>query len=386
MPRGRALRVFISAGEPSGDLLGARLISALRRRAPEGIEIDGIGGESMAREGLESLFPLSELAVMGLLEVIPHIPRLKRRIKEAAVTARRFDPDVLVTIDAPGFNKRLAAALGRTEFPKVHYVAPTVWAWRPNRVHSFKALFDALLCLLPFEPPYFEKVGLSAPFVGHSVLEGGADRGDGAKARSRYGIAPATPVLCVLPGSRTGEIERLLPVFRDAVDRVAVQHAGLRVLLPTVDHQVERVRDGVSGWSVRCDVVTGERSRFDAMAASDAALAASGTVALELAMARVPTVVAYRLNPLTNAIVRRLVRTDYAHLLNILLGEAVVPERLQGDCDPDTLARDVVALLGPEGKKQVDRIVPALDRLRPPGDRLPSEAAADEILRLVAEN
>lgn len=379
----RPLRVFLSAGESSGDLLGARLIAALRRRAPHGIEIAGVGGDAMADEGLESAFPLSELAVMGLLEVVPHIPRLKRRIRESAEAARRFDPDVLVTIDAPGFNKRLAKAIGSSSYPKAHYVAPTVWAWRPKRVYTFKALFDALLCLLPFEPPFFERVGLKAPFVGHSVLEGGADRGDGAKARDAAGIPRDATVLCMLPGSRRGEIDRLLPIFKGVISRTAEAHPGLRVLVPTVDYQEERVRDGVADWDVECDVVTGTASRYDAMAASNVALAASGTVALELAMARVPTVITYRLNPVTHAIVRRLIRSPYAHLLNILMDEAIVPERLQSDCDPRVLASDIDRLLGPDGDAQIERIAPVLEQLRPAGDRAPSESAADEILRLV---
>lgn len=379
----RPLRVFVSAGEPSGDLLGARLIAALRRRAPRGIDVAGVGGDAMAGEGMESAFPLSELAVMGLLEILPHIPRLKRRIQQAAEAARRFQPDVLVTIDAPGFNKRLVKALGATPYPKIHYVAPTVWAWRPKRVHAFKALYDAILCLLPFEPPYFERAGLAAPFVGHSVLEGGADRGDGAKARFAANIPLDAPVLCMLPGSRRGEIDKLLPVFRFVVRKVAAAHPNLRVLVPTVEHQGDRVRGGVADWEVRCDVVTGVAARYDAMAASNVALAASGTVALELAMARVPTVIAYRLNPLTHAIVRRLISSPYAHLLNILMDEAVVPERLQSDCVPDVLALDIERLLGPDGTAQVDRLGPVLDRLRPDGGRSPSDAAADEVLRLV---
>jgi lipid-A-disaccharide synthase len=374
------LKVFISAGEVSGDILGGRLIAALKALSPHGVELQGIGGPEMEKEGLHSLFPLSDLAIMGVIEILPHIPKLKRRIAQAAQAANRFDPDVMVTIDAPGFNKRLARACGATVWPKVHYVAPTVWAWRPKRVHTFKALFDRLLCLLPFEPPYFEAVDLKADFVGHSILESGADTGNGPGFRKRFGIASDASVLCVLPGSRRGEMERLLPVFKDAVAETQVKHPGLHVIIPAVPHLAQAIKAHIAGWPVTVTVLEDQTQKYDAMAASNAALAASGTVALELALAQVPTVIAYKINGLTHFLVRRLIKTQYAHLLNILAQREIVPERIQGDCLPGQLAQDIDALFGPSGAQQAALLAPYLDQLKPPGEDAPSVAAARMIL------
>ncbi|MDF1748636.1 MAG: lipid-A-disaccharide synthase [Alphaproteobacteria bacterium] len=379
----RPLKVFVSAGEVSGDVLGGRLISALRALCPQGIEVQGVGGPEMAREGVHSLFPLSDLAIMGVFEIIPHIPKLKRRIAETADAVRLFAPDIMITIDAPGFNKRLARACGETDWPKVHYVAPTVWAWRPKRVYAFKALFDRLLCLLPFEPLFFEAVGLKADFVGHSILESGADAGDGPGFRHRSNIAPEAPVLCVLPGSRRGEMERLLPVFREVVSQVQTRQPTLHVIIPAVPHLAAAIKEQTASWPVSVTILEDQSQKYDAMAASNAALAASGTVALELALAKVPTVIAYKINGLTHFLVRRLIKTPYAHLLNILAKREIVPERIQGDCQPDQLSRDIDALLGPSGAQQAAALAPYLEQLKPSGNDAPSVAAARAALSVL---
>lgn len=376
-------RIFLCAGEISGDALGARLMRALRTQAGHSVSFAGVGGPAMQAEGLESLFDLSELAVMGLVEVLPHIPRLRRRIAETAQAVRDFRPDAMVTIDAPGFNKRVAKAVGPSAFPKIHYVAPSVWAWRPKRVHAFRALFDRLLCLLPFEPPYFEAVGLDARFVGHSILESGADAGDGTSFRKVHGIPPDRPLLCVLPGSRGGEVARLLPVFSDAVARSAAGHAGLQAVVPSVAHLAGRIRDATADWPVPVLVLDGpgDAAKYDAMAASNAALAASGTVALELAMARVPSVIGYRLHPLTHAIASRLVSVKYGNLVNILADRMLVPEHVQTDCTAERLAADLNRMLDPEqGRAQTSALGPYLQQLRPEGGIAPSVAAAQAVL------
>lgn len=380
----RPLRVFLSAGESSGDILGGRLIAALTERCPAGLELQGVGGPEMAQQGLTSLFSMSELALMGLVEILPHIPRLKRRIAETARAARTFSPDVIVTIDAPGFNKRLAASCGDLTCPKVHYVAPTVWAWRPGRVHKFKALFDSLLCLLPFEPEYFTAVGLDARFVGHSILESGADKGQGATFRQKLGLAADTRLLCVLPGSRAGEAQRLLPVFQAAMARYQQQRSDLdiQVLMPVVGHLRHHLEERTKDWPVPVHLVD-SLDKYHAMAASDLALAASGTVALELAMARVPAVVAYRLNALTFQILRRLVRTRFAHLLNIAADREIVPEAIQERCNPDEIAELLLGLEGEAGRAQVDALAPVLETLRPEGTDLPSVAAAAAVMEIV---
>ncbi len=380
----RPLKVFMSAGESSGDVLGGRLAAALAEKCPAGIEVQGVGGPEMAAQGLRSLFPMSELALMGLVEVLPHIPRLKRRIAETAAAAQAAQPDVLITIDAPGFNKRMAAACAGMTCPKIHYVAPTVWAWRPGRVHKFKKLFDSLLCLLPFEPPYFKAVGLDARFVGHSILESGADKGDGIGFRRRLGLAEDSFVLCVLPGSRSGEIKCLLPVFQKAVAQFCKGNAGrdVRIVMPAVPHLRGHLEEVTAMWPMPVHLVD-PGDKYDAMAASDLALAASGTVALELAIAKVPTVIAYRLNTLTYWILRRLVRTRYAHLLNITADREIVPEALQDDCTPERIARHLTSLIGAAGAQQIETLTPILETLRPEGAAVPSIAAAEAVLEIV---
>ncbi len=330
------LRIFLVAGEPSGDALGARLMAALREVAgPDRVVFAGVGGDAMTAQGLQSLFPMNELAVMGLMEVLPHARRLLRRIRETAAAADAWRPDIIVTIDSPSFANRFVSRLRRRGIPKVHYVAPSVWAWRPGRVHKFKRNFDHILALLPFEPPYFEAVGLPCHFVGHPVLEYGADQGDGPGFRQRHGIAADAPVIAVMPGSRRGEVSRLVVPFGETLRLLAARRPNLTAVVATVSTVAELVEDAVRHWPVRTVVVSGTAEKYDAMAASDIGLAASGTVALELTLAGVPSLIAYRVSRLTAAIVRHLAKVKYANLVNLLLDRPVVPELLQDRCRPD---------------------------------------------------
>lgn len=376
--------VFIAAGEASGDLLGARLMHALKEETSGKVRFAGIGGERMQAEGLKSLFPMEELSVMGIIEILPHAKRILGRISQAARAVGQLKPDVVITIDSPGFSKRFVDRIEDRSIPRVHYVAPTVWAWRPGRVHKFKNRFDLLLTLLPFEPPYFERVGLKAAFVGHSVIESGIDRADGLAFRKSRGISDTAVLLSVLPGSRKGEVDKHLPVFGHAVSLLSERVEGLEVVLPTLPHLAGMISEKVRDWPVKVHVVTDFDQRFPAMAASNAAVAASGTVALELALARVPTVVAYKLAPLTHWIVRRLVKVDYVHILNIMAGREIVPERIQQFCTAENLANDVIKLLGDDGGRQIDQLVPLLGQLGQGDDVVPSLRAARAVLDFMA--
>jgi lipid-A-disaccharide synthase len=382
----RPLKVFVVAGEPSGDLIGGRLMAALRALAPEGVEFRGVGGEAMAEQGLQSLFPMHELSVMGVLEVLPQAPALFRRMRETADAVTAFGADALVTIDAPAFAFGLVRRLPDRSVPRIHYVAPTVWAWRPWRVHKFRRNFDHLLTLLPFEPPLFERVGLPASFVGHPILESAAGRGDGARFRSRHGIDPEAPLLCVLPGSRRGEVERLVPVLDAALPRIAAAVPGLRLVVPTVPHVAERVGQAARSWPGAAVVTADAGEKYDAMAASNAAVAASGTVSLELAMAGVPPVIIYRVSALTAAIVRRMIRVRYVSLLNIIQDRMVVPELLQERCTPEAVAETVCGLLTDPGRAGA---VIAGQRAGlaalGAGDEPPSRQAARAVMAVIAE-
>ncbi len=375
--------VFLVAGEPSGDVLGARLMAALKARDPA-VRFAGVGGPGMAAEGLDSLFPMSDLAVMGLTEVLPHLPRLLRRIAQTVEAAVRLRPDAVVTIDSPGFSFRVGRRLRGRAGPLIHYVAPTVWAWKPWRARRIAGFLDHLLVLLPFEPPYFEAVGLPCTFVGHPVVEGGADSGDGQAFRRRHGVPETAPVLCVLPGSRRSETDRLLPVFGDTLAELARRHTELRVVVPTVDTVADHVTAAVARWPLPATVVRGESEKRDAFAAADAALAASGTVALELAMAGTPAVIAYKLGAATAWLVRRLIRVRYANLVNLILDREAVPELLQENCRPDRLAAAVDRLLSDPSSRTgqqsaADEALRALGR----GGTSPSGRAAEVVLGLM---
>ena len=379
--------VYVVAGEASGDVLGGRLIAALRARRPD-LEFAGIGGPRMAEQGVPSLFPYGELALMGLLEVLPRIFRLKRLLADAAadVTARR--PAVLITIDSPGFTLRLAEQVKPAGIPVLHYVAPQVWAWRPGRVMKLRQKVDRILCLLPFEPVLFDNAGIPASFVGHPVLESGADTGDAARFRAAHGLTEADRPVIVMPGSRRMEVSRLLPVFGAALRMAAQRVPGLRPVVPVAPIVAEAVRRAAADWPVPPILVDGNAEKHDAFAAvaqsGGAGLIKSGTSSLEMAVAGIPHVVGYRVNPITAAIVRRLVKVPHASLVNLLAEREVVPERLQQDCTPEALAEALVRpLLDPAiAAAQRAGFREALARLRAP-EGLPSEAAAEAVLRML---
>jgi lipid-A-disaccharide synthase len=356
-------------------------MAALKRSGPPDLAFAGIGGERMSAEGLTSLFAMSELSVMGLAEVVPRIPRLLGRMRETARAIRELCPDAVVTIDAPDFCKGVWKRLGRRRPKLIHYVAPTVWAWRPGRAKKLARRIDRLMCLLPFEPPYFEKERLPASFVGHPVLESGADKGDGPGFRARHAIAADAKLLCVLPGSRHGEVKRMLPVFADAVAILHKKFPGMVIVLPTVATVAEAVRAAAFRFGAQALVVEGDAEKYDAMAASDAALAASGTVALELGLARVPMVIAYRVNPLTAAVARHMVKVRFATLTNLLLDREAVPELIQEDCRPDRLAVEVSLMIEDRAVRaaQMDASAQALALLGA-GGMPPSERAARVVL------
>ncbi len=373
--------VYLIAGEHSGDVLGARLIAALREVRPE-LEFTGIGGPRMAERGFSSLFPMSELAVMGLLEVLPRIRRLRRLMQTTVDDIRARRPDVLVTIDSPGFNLRILKQIKGIK--RVHYVAPQVWAWRPHRVKEFPGLWERLLCLLPFEPDWFAQHGVAARFVGHPVLESGADQGDATSFRARHGLVPDAPVLILMPGSRRSEAPRLLPVFGETLTLLADRVPGLVPVVPTAAAVADTVRAATASWAVRPIIVTELSDKHDAYAAAGAALTKSGTSTLELALARVPMAVTYRVNPVTAALARRMIKIPHVAMVNLLADRLLVPELLQQDCRADRLAETVQTLLSDKTAAQAQRdgFREVTDSLRAPAG-LPSAAAAAEVLDIL---
>ena len=372
--------IYLIAGEQSGDVLGARLMQALTAMRPA-ISFAGIGGGGMAAQGLSSLFPIRSLALMGLLEVVPKLFELRGLLQRTVADIEARRPDVVVTIDSPGFTLRVLRALRSSGVKRAHFVAPQVWAWRENRVRHFPGLWDELLCLLPFEPGFFARHGLPARFVGHPVLESGADTGDAARFRARHSLPPDARVLTLMPGSRRTEVSRLLPVLEATVRRLPFPVVPVVPLAGPVEDMVRR---STVSWPVRPILVTDTEGKHDAFAASAAALTKSGTSTLELALARVPMLVTYRVNPVSHLIARRMIRVKYASLLNLLLDRPVVPELLQYDSRPDRLAAELGRLLTDPGVVATQRcgFAEALAMLRP-AFGTPSECAAEAVLSML---
>jgi lipid-A-disaccharide synthase len=382
--------IFLVAGEPSGDLLGARLMSALKSLTHGRVRFAGVGGPNMAAHGLESLFPIDELAVMGIIEILPHAFRIYRRIKETHAAVLRNRPAVLVTIDSPSFTLEIAERLKGQGIPLVHYVAPQVWAWKAWRAKHVAKYLDLLLTLLPFEPPYFEKHGLKTLFVGHPAVEGrGAARpGDDARGefRQRYGIPRDSRVVCVLPGSRKGEVSRLSALFGAGLGRLAERIPNLHVVIPTVSNVAALVREVTADWPVPVTVVDGFMEKHDCFQESEVALAASGTVAVELAVAGVPTVIGYRASPITAWLARRLLKIKYVSLPNLLLDREVLPELLQADLTPERIAAELAALLEDDDRRQrqIKAFRQVVKILTPDGES-PSMVAARQILAQIQQ-
>lgn len=377
--------IYLVAGEPSGDALGGRLMTALRRRLSDKVDFAGVGGESMQAEGLTSLFPMEELSVMGIVEILPHARALFRRMSQVAGDIDRLSPDAVVTIDAPAFAHGVSKRIRQRGIPRIHYVAPQLWAWRPWRVHKFRRHFNHVLALLPFEPEWFESRGVSCRFVGHPVIESGADGGDGAAFRTRHDIVPDAKVLCCLLGSRRGEVKRHVVQFHEAIERVAAATPGLVCVLPTVQNLANEIHEFAEGLSCRSIVVAGGDEKYAAMAASDFALAASGTVTLELSMADVPTVVAYRMAFLTYVLGKPLINVAYANLINLILDRPVIPELLQTRCTGENLSNALITLLGSAGNEQREQVKSGLQALGLDGAS-PSDRAAEAILEIIAQS
>ncbi len=374
--------IWLVAGEASGDILGFRLMNALRQQRPD-LRFAGIGGPRMESAGVVSLFPMRDLAVMGLAEILPRLRSLSRRLDEAVADITTKKPDLIVTIDSPGFNLRLLKRIKPLGLKRVHYVAPQVWAWREHRVRDFPGLWDRLLCLLPFEEAFFARHGLPVKFVGHPVLQSGADQGNAARFRTVHGIAPDAKIVILMPGSRRTEAPRLLPVFGKTVGLLS-QDRSIVPVIPSSPAVAELITQAVQNWPIKPIVLTDIDAKHDAYAAAGAALTKSGTSTLELALAGVPMAVTYRVNPITAALARRLIRVKHVAMVNLLAGREIVPELLQQDCRPERLAATLRTLLMEPSAAAAQRaaFVTIMSELKPPTG-LPADAAAKAILDIL---
>lgn len=362
------MKLFLIAGEPSGDRLGAALMAGLRALVPQ-VQFHGVGGPLMAAQGLASRFPMEELSVMGIAEVLPKYRALKRRIAECAGAALALDPAALITIDSPDFCLRVAKAVKavRPDLRTIHYVAPSVWAWRPGRAAKMARVIDHVLALLPFEPPYMTAAGMTCDFVGHPVVAEPL-----ASDAERAAFDGAGPLILALPGSRRSEVTRLAPVIGRVLAAVKAVHPQARVVLPTVRGVAALVRDLAADWPILPQIVEDAAAKRGAFAAADVAIAASGTVSLELAANRCPMVIAYDLHPISIWLMQRAALIDTVTLVNLVSDSRVVPEFIGARCRADLIAPAVLDLLA-DGSAQEAAMWTTMERLgwgdEPPGLR-----------------
>ncbi len=370
--------IFLVAGEESGDRLGASLIAALRGRLHGRVRFSGIGGTHMTDEGVASPFPIGDLAIIGFSSIPARLPKIIRRIREAADAVIAARPDVLVIIDSPEFTHRVARRVRRRapHVPIIDYVCPSVWAWRPGRARAMRAYVDHVLALLPFEPAALQRLGgPPCTYVGHPLIEQvGRLRPNEAEAGRRLADPP---LLLVLPGSRSGEIHRLAPVFGAAVGKVVARVDEPDIVIPAVPRLADAVRAAVRSWPAPVRVVTDPADKYAAYRAARAALVKSGTSTLELALAGVPMVAAYKVSWIEELVARRMITLPTVILANLVLGEQLVPEFLQRDCTAENLAAALLPLMGdtPERRRQIAAFA-KLDGILGLNEGLPSNRSA----------
>lgn len=379
-------KIFMIAGEPSGDVLGGHMMAALKKASGGPVAFEGVGGDHMRVQGLKSLLPMNEICVMGIWEVVWQIPRLIKLINGMVEEIEKRQPDVLVTIDLPDFNfevgKRLKAR-GIFKGRHIHYVAPSVWAWRPGRAEKIASFLDGLICLYPFEPPFFTKHNLETFYAGHPMVETDIDKASAERFRSEYDIPDGVPTLGVFFGSRIGEFERMSGTLTETVKAIKEIYPDLHLIIPTLPHLEYEILQIVSHIECPAFVVTDPAMKWDAFKAADVAVAVSGTVGLELAYAGVPHVIAYKAHVVTWLAIKSLVKVKYAHLANLLLDAPVVPEFLQFQCSPLLISGALLKLFKIPAlrEKQKEKFM-ALRALMGAGqEKLPSERAAAFVLQ-----
>ncbi|MDO8289293.1 MAG: lipid-A-disaccharide synthase [Parvibaculum sp.] len=383
----RIPHIMLVAGEPSGDVLGGELMEALMSETGGNIRISGVGGPHMIAHGLSSIYPMSDTSVMGPREVIPRLPLILRRVREAADFAIAQKPDVLVIIDSPDFTHRVAKRVAKRapDIKIANYVSPSVWAWRQGRAKSMAKYIDRVLALLPFEPDFFRaQAHLDCIYVGHPAIERVPAEGEGGRFRALHNLAADTPLLLVLPGSRTNEVKRLIHIFGDVAQRLAADTPNLTVVIPTVPHVRHLVETAIAKWSVPVILVHEEMEKRAAFDAATAALAASGTVALELGLARVPMVIAYKIDLAAAYVVSRLLKVPSVVVVNLILDRPSVREFLQLDATAPKLTEALRPLLSdtPE-RARAKSDLEELRTLMGVGGPRPSLRAARAVLEML---
>ena len=379
--------VYLIAGEASGDLLASRLMIALKDKTGGKVTFAGVGGATMKEQGFDTLFDNSELAVMGLMEVLPRVPKILRLIRQVIKDIKAKQPDIIITVDSWSFSDNIHRRLRGVNIPHIHYVAPQVWAWKAGRAAKMASKIDGLLTLLPFENKYFTKYGIDTICVGHPVVEGFVSADINKDFKKQHNIPQSAKVLCVLPGSRHNEIRYLLPIFASTVRLMQDKYPDLHIVIPTVAAVAKDVKEAVSSWQ-NTIVLPDIKDKASAFAISDLALAASGTVSLELAMAGVPHIIAYKMSPITAYFAKKILKVKYVNLINIIADKPIIPECLQEHCTPQILFKNLQKLLENKviASEQLLEAKEVLSQIGYGGKQTPSAKAADKVLDIIAKH
>ena len=379
--------IYLIAGEPSGDALGASLMNSLNIQFGGKVRFCGVGGDKMTKEGLRSLFPMKDITLMGFIEILPHIPRILMKIRMVIRDIKKKRPDCLVTIDSPEFNFRVGRVIKRkVNIPIIHYVAPSVWAYRPNRARKISKFLDHILVLFPFEPPYFVDVGIPTTFVGHPLCEKikSFEQRDHKNFITSIKADNDDIFISVLPGSRVGEINKHIELFRKVIEKLSLKYPKLKVLMPVAEGLEDEIKSLIISWPVPVHLIIGENDKYTAFHSSKVALAVSGTVTLELGLCNVSMVVAYRANFISAAIAKKIVNIENISLSNIIIGQAIAPEFLQEDANVYNISKAIEKLLDSELERENQlKHWRLLRRKLTAGDEPASKYATNAILRLI---
>jgi lipid-A-disaccharide synthase len=386
----KTFKIFIIAGEASGDQLGAEILKSLKTKYPD-CNIRGIGGERMLAAGLvDSFFPMEELSIMGIVEILPKIPHILRRIQQTVEAIKVFDPDVVLTIDSPDFSFRVQKSLKAKKITAklIHMVAPSVWAWRPKRAEKIAKFLDGLICLFPFEVPYFTKVGLKTISCGHPVLESGVDQASGESFRFQNYIGLDQPTMGLFFGSRASEVKNHGSIMCEAAVKIAQYYPDIQFIVPTLGRREKSVRTLLQNYGLKALVVTDPEQKWNAMKACQVAIAVSGTIGLELAVAAVPHAVLYKMSPVTWTLLSPFFTMKFAHLGNVIHKKLVIEEFLQDRANPDLIANTMIHLLKSDAARvDLKNVFADLRReLQNPNNKPAADEAADFILSLSSKN
>lgn len=384
-------KIFIIAGEASGDILGSKLIAEIKLQLAaknEEAEFIGVGGRLMQEQGLISIFPMEELSVMGFLEVVPHISKLLRRIKQTAQTVISENPDCVITIDSPDFCFRVVKKLQNYQGKKIHLIAPSVWAYREGRAEKISKLYDLLLAILPFEPPYFEKYGLKTVFIGNPIIETSPDfslkDSKNLEFREKYKIALNDLILCVTPGSRNGEVKKIFPEFIEAINLLSQEKSNLKVAIPLADKTRDLVKQMAKSLKVESFFIEKEE-RESAFFSANYALAKSGTNTVELSLYKLPMIIAYKINFITHFLIKMMIKIKFANLVNLIANKEIIPEMLQKKCTGQKIYHQLKNLIEDESvaQKQISDSAVSLSIMGLGSAEKSSSKATKEILKII---